>query len=379
MNAYFDWAATAPSDPEVLDEYDRVARKFWHNPSSAHADGRSARTILEDARKRAAAALGSDPKDVFFTSGGTEADHIPLLSLLFRPVKGTIAYSAIEHSAITEQVKSLERAGWKTIRIPSTADGFVTPEAVLASLTDDTAYVAVMAVNNETGAIQPVTEIAKALADRYRGKRKPHFHVDAVQAIGKIPLNITSEGIDSIAASAHKICGPRGVGILRLGRQVDPFIRGGGQEYGMRPGTENVAGAAAFALALELAVARLKENEDGIAHARELFERLISVNGITPIPASRVPGDSRFSPYIAQFTNDRLPGEVLVRALSDRGISISTGSACSTKKQSRPVLEAMHVAPDARQNAFRVSTGHATTQAEIDALVKAISDLFGVI
>ncbi len=377
MNAYLDWAATAPPDPEAIAEYSRVALEFWHNPSSVHEPGRKARAVLEDARARSAKALGVDAKGLVFTSGGTEADHLPLLALLLRSSRGTVAVSGVEHSAIAEQAKALEQAGWKTLVIPSDREGLVTPEAVLSTVRDDTAYVAVMAVNNETGAIQPVAEIARALETACAGKRKPHFHVDAVQAIGKVPFDPNVRGIDSFALSAHKFGGPRGIGLLRLAKQVEPFVRGGGQEGGMRPGTENVAGAVALAYALEKALSRLGSGFDGRQTAVDLFARVAAIPGITPIPASRIPGDSRFSPFVSQFTNSRFPGEVLVRALSERGIYLSTGSACSSKKKSRPVLESMKLDPTQRQNAFRVSSGHSTGTDEADALVAALSELMG--
>lgn len=378
MNAYLDWAATAPPDPEVIAEYDRAARESWYNPSSAHEGGRTARTELENARKRAAAALTTDPQNLFFTSGGTEGDYLPLLALLQRSSRGTVAISAVEHSAIIEQAKALEQAGWKTLIIPSDREGFVTPDAVLSTIRDDTAFVAVMGVNNETGAIQPIREIADALVSNRQGKRNVHFHVDAVQAAGKIPFDFNITGVSSYALSAHKFCGPRGIGLLKLSKRFEPFVKGGGQEGGIRPGTENVAGAAALALALERAMSSLSHDTDSLNTAHSLFERIVNIDGIEPIPSTRTVSDSRFSPFVAQFTNRMYPGEVLVRTLSDRGIFISTGSACSSRKKKRPVLEAMKVDPSCQQNAFRISSGFGTSAAEADALVVALSDLLGV-
>jgi cysteine desulfurase len=297
-----------------------------------------------------------------------------MLALLQRPVRGTIAVSAIEHPAIKEQARMLECLGWKTLSIPANKEGIITAEAVLRTIHDDTAFVAVMAVNNETGAIQPVEEIATALRTKCAGKKKPHFHVDAVQAAGKIPLNLSFPGIDSGAVSAHKLRGPRGIGLLYLAHRIEPFIRGGGQESGFRPGTENVAGAVALSLCLEKAIASLgsPEAEDRMEY---LMSSLTANKAITPIPESRAARDERFSPYVAQFTNAKIPGEVLVRALSDKGVYISTGSACSSKKRSRPVLEAMHVSADKQQNAFRISLGPLTTNADIDALAKALEEV----
>lgn len=371
MSVYLDWAATAPPDPESLAIADETALRFFANPSSAHAAGKAAREALESCRERCARSLGVGADTVVFTSGGTESDHLPMLALLRRPSPGTLAVSAIEHPAVLEQARALESVGWKTQVIPSDKDGFITVDATLRTVTDDTAFVAVMAVNNETGAVQPVAEIASALVRRSSGKRRPHFHVDAVQAVGKVPIDLSAPGIDSAAVSAHKIRGPRGCGLLYLARQIDPFVRGGGQEGGMRPGTENLAGIDALSRCLESSVASVAEPHAADAMAR-LIERSTAVRGVTIIPPSRAPRDGRFSPYIAQFTNDRLPGEVLVRSLSDLGFYASTGSACSTKKKTRHVLEAMGVDPPSRQNAFRVSIGPITSLDEIESFAKAL-------
>lgn len=374
MSVYLDWAATTPPDAKILEASMNTAISGFANPSSVHADGKRAGALLSAARERAARALGVKSETIVFTSGGTESDHLPLLALLQRPVRGTIAVSAIEHPAIIEQARMMECTGWKTIIIPANREGFVTADAVLSAIKDDTAYVAVMAVNNETGAIQPIREIAAALRERCAGKKKPHFHVDAVQAAGKIPLDLSVPGIDSAAISAHKIQGPRGIGLLYLAHRVEPFIRGGGQESGFRPGTENLAGAEALSLCLEKAVEGIPTS--GVPDIMDhLVSSLASIPGVSLIPETRTARDERFSPYIAQFTNARIPGEVLVRALSDLDISISTGSACSSKKKNRPVLEAMRVPADKQQNAFRVSVGPLTTTGDIDALSLALTQV----
>jgi len=265
----------------------------------------------------------------------------------------------------------LELTGWKLLTIPVTRDGFVTPEAVLETVREDTAFVAVMAVNNETGAIQPVSEIARALSASCAGRKRPHFHVDAVQAAGKIPFDFSMPGLDSAAISGHKLMGPHGIGLLYLHHRFEPFIRGGGQESGLRPGTENLAGAWALSRCLEKSIGAIPEGR-----AQDVMECLIRTvtahPGVSVIPASRTARDPRFSPWILQCTNDRLPGEVLVRALSDRGICISTGSACSSRKKNRPVLQAMHVPPALQQNAFRLSIGPGTGIGDIESLGAAL-------
>lgn len=374
MSVYLDWAATSPPDPAILSQANEKAILCYGNPSSGHAEGKKARELLEEARSHCANALGIKPNTVIFTSGGTEADYLPLLALNQRPVRGSIAISAIEHPAIREQAKMMEHTGWEILTIPVTSDGFITPEAVIATIRRDTAFVAVMSVNNETGAIQPISEIAQAILVHCAGKKKPHFHVDAVQGVGKTKLLLSTPGIDSASISGHKIQGPRGIGILYLAHRVEPYIRGGEQEGGLRPGTENIFGAWALSLALEKHISSF-ERSDARALMAYLISSVTAIEGIATIPETRQVEDSRFSPWITQFTNTKLPGEVLVRTLSDRGVYISMGSACSSRKKTRPVLEAMNISQDKQQKAFRISIGITTTKAEIDAFISVLSTI----
>ena len=251
IERYFDWAATAPADKDILEASLAETLSAWGNPSSVHSVGKEAKRLLEKARTLCAASLSVPSETIYFTSGGTESDCIPLLSVLNRPQKGTVLVSSIEHPAISEQADSLTKCGWRVVSIPATTGGIITEEAVLSKLTDDTALVCVMAVNNETGAIQPIARIADALAKAAGNKRKAKLHVDCVQAAGKIPLDLSHTGIASAAFSAHKIGGPRGIGILYLADTIESFFRGGGQEKNIRSGTENVYGALAFARCLE--------------------------------------------------------------------------------------------------------------------------------
>jgi cysteine desulfurase len=375
MSVYLDWAATSPPDPVILAEMTDIARSGYGNPSSAHKTGKKAAELLAEARQRCASALKVKADTILFTSGGTESDYLPMLALIQRPVRGTIAVSAVEHPAILEQARMMDHTGWKTLVIPVNSDGFVTVEAVLSTIERDTAFVAVMAVNNETGAVQPIKEIAAALITHCAGRKKPHFHVDAVQAAGKIPLDLSVPGIDSAAVSGHKIGGPRGIGILYLARRIEPFIRGGGQESGQRPGTENLAGAWGISRALENSISALSDSPTAET-MRYLISSLGELPSVSIIPSSRTEADSRFSPWIVQFTDTVLPGEVLVRALSDRDVFISMGSACSSKKKTRPVLEAMNIPGDKQQNAFRLSIGRTTTKADIDIFISELKSVF---
>ncbi|MBO4628686.1 MAG: cysteine desulfurase [Treponema sp.] len=369
-NHYFDWAATSPADEGILRQAMELTLKDWGNPSSSHTVGKNARTLLEQARERAAKALGVPAGTVYFTSGGTESDQIPLLAQLNKPATGTILISSIEHPAVREQALALKKCGWNIVHLAADKNGIITPESVQNQLTSDTTLVCIMAVNNETGVIQPIYEIADMLTQWGKGKRKPKLHVDCVQAAGKIKLNLAHPGIDSAALSSHKICGPRGIGILYLKDNLDAFLRGGGQEKGIRSGTENVMGAVAFSLALDRYYN--KDNSQQRAVTDDFVKKLAALKGCTIIPPGRLDNPELFSPYVVQASFDHIPGNVMLRALDSQGFYISTGSACSSKKNKRPVLEAMHITPQLSENAVRFSFGPHTTPQAIDELFEAV-------
>ena len=379
---YFDWAATSPADEALCASALEKSLEIFANPSSAHSAGANAKSALESARKKAANAIGVSAKQIFFTSGGTESNQIVLLSLLTRPQKGSLIISAIEHPSIREQAAALKNCGWEVISVLPDKNGFVSAESVVSKLKSDTALVCVMAVNNETGAIQPIYEIADAILKASAGKRKPKFHVDCVQAAGKIALDISHPGIDSASFSAHKIEGPRGTGILYLKGETTPFLRGGGQERGIRSGTENLFGAIAFSECLEkfwikkenpVAMERFRSQEK---YTAEFIEKLQTIDGCTIIPESRGKDNSlSFSPWIVQAAFKDIPGQVMVRALDAKGFFISTGSACSASKQSRPILEAMGIESEIRQNAVRFSFGFSSEKSAMDELFCAVREI----
>lgn len=370
---YFDWAATSPCDEDILRESMEETLLNWGNPSSSHEVGKKAKLLLEEARNRAAKALNVKPETVFFTSGGTESDQIPLLAVMAKPAKGTVLISSIEHPVVREQANAMKNCGWNVISIPSDKDGIITPEAVVNSLTPDTMIVCVMAVNNETGSIQPVYQIADALTAACQGKRRPKFHVDCVQAAGKIPLNLSYPGIDSAALSSHKICGPRGIGILYMKNMIEPFLRGGGQEKGLRSGTENVLGAVAFSKCLERYYNSDFSKFTKISNS--FLEKLSKLPGCTIIPSSRLDKKELFSPFVIQAAFEHIPGNVMLRALDSKGFFISTGSACSSKKNSRPVLEAMHVDSKLRETSVRFSFGPHTSEQAVNDLLEAVKEV----
>jgi cysteine desulfurase len=425
---YFDWAATSPADPQILRDCLDKSLAFFGNPSSIHSLGTEARGVFEQARADCASALGVKPSTVFFTSGGTESDHIPLLALLARPgtslgtstssacapqtsgtkSRGTIIISGIEHPALREQCAQLKNLGYNAVTVNPDKNGFITPESIVSRITPDTLYITVMAVNNETGCIQPIYEIADAITKSCEGKRRPRFHVDCVQAAGKIPLDIAHKGIDSAAFSAHKICGPRGIGILYLAYELEPFMRGGGQEKNVRSGTENLFGALSFAQCLEkywistegsaqqscsasndnaalhISSEHWQQTNSGLSHyvlqkklTAEFINSLASIPSCTLVPPLRadLSAQEKFSPYVVQAAFKNIPGEVMVRALSSKGFYISTGSACSAKKQSRPILAAMKTPPEIQSTAVRFSFGPLTTEKGMSELIAAVKEV----
>jgi cysteine desulfurase len=382
---YLDWASTSPPEPAFLGEAARVAAESYGNPSSKHGLGAEARSRLEEARSRLASAIGLPPGGrLAFTGSGSEADGIPLLALLRQALSARrdgsikrlhVVASSIEHAAVHEELLLLKSLGLGLSLVDPGPDGTLDPERIAAAVERDTALVAVMAVNNETGAIQPIARIAAAIkmAALALGRAAPRFHVDAVQALGKIAFSPAGAGASSAAFSAHKLRGPRGVGALWSAGSLEPLALGGGQEGGLRPGTESLQGAWAFAAAAEAAAASL---DSGFRAARSFEARLLaglaSIPGVLALPLGRAAGDERYSPYILSLAFPGLSGEVLVRALSDEGVAVSTGSACSSnqRKGGRRVLEAMGLPEPLALSAIRVSTGGDTSPADIDLFLE---------
>lgn len=385
ISHYFDWAATSPQDEEILQASLLKSLSSWGNPSSSHKIGKQAKDVLEEARRSCAATLNVKEENIFFTSGGTESDQLALLSVLTKPVKGTILISSIEHPAIREQALILKKCGWNIESLKSDKLGIITPDTISEALDkfEDTYLVCVMAVNNETGIIQPVKEIADMITEKTKGKRRPKFHVDCVQAAGKIPFDLNYPGIDSAAFSAHKICGPRGIGILYMKDPQESFLRGGGQEKGIRSGTENVFGAIAFSKVLEKYYIT-KQNTAAFDHytqmkqiSNEFIKSLSELKGCTIVPEGRIESENSdfFSPYVIQAAFKNIPGQVMLRALDAKNFCISTGSACSNKKANRPVLEAMHIPGDIRETAVRFSFGPLTKPEDVKALLEAVTEI----
>jgi cysteine desulfurase len=372
---YFDWAATAIPDkpPGEL----AVDLPFG-NPSSLHGEGRRAWDSLEQARAQAARVLGLPPATLVFTSGATESNALVLYSLLLRSPAGGIVYSALEHPSITENCDQLERLRIPAVRIPVTEGGTLDIDRVVNVLEKNSQLrmVALMAVNNEVGSIQNVSALSRAIKEKI--PHPVHVHCDLVQGIGKIPFAISESLVDSASISAHKIGGPRGIGLLYLKRRIQVLYKGGGQEGGIRSGTENVAGAVALAQALKRH-AEPSNVEKEYRSAKKRWETLIqelhALDRCVLIPQDRKPVDPRFSPYILQISLAGIPGEVLLRCLDDEGIAISMGSACSQANQERPLLAEMGIPRETALGAVRFSQGWTTTAEDLEVLVETLKGI----
>ena len=381
---YFDWAASSPyycqNQPVSL----------FGNPSSLHAEGRIAKQALEDSRERAASVLKVQAKTLFFTSGGTESNSIALFSNLTRPGKGRIIFSRGEHASIREGIETLSKMGKPVGSIPIDSLGRVTDITLDKTLSqfNDARFAAIMSVNNETGAVTDIPSLKKILKNR---SMPVHFHCDIAQAIGKIPVDLSGWEVDSASLSAHKIGGPRGIGLLYLRKPLEIFYPGGGQESGVRGGTENTHGAVALAGCLSMAInGPVSESgseinnsaytvNENLIKAKDRFKKLITalknMERCTLIPMDRTADDDRFSPYILQAAFKDIPGEVMARALDDLGFAVSTGSACSSSSPERPVLAAMGINENLIIEGIRISQGHSTTDEEIDLLLGAINEV----
>jgi cysteine desulfurase len=390
---YFDWAATAPPLPRTegpSPEIPALTKESvpFGNPSSPHLEGREARAALEAARSRCAAVLGVETKQLYFSSGGTESNAIPIHAMALRKNPGTLLFSAAEHPSVRENVLILERLGLSSSKnlqissIPVAPDGRLTERELEAVLNKKSGarFITFMAVNNETGSVSDIGTLVKLI--RSQEKAPTHIHSDLVQALGKLPLNFGEWGLDSAAFSAHKLGGPRGIGLLYLRKPIDALCAGGGQEGGIRPGTENTAGALAFAECLErLAKPETAAAEYDAAQGRwkTLIKALRSIKRCTLIPADRGDEDERFSPWILQIAFKGIPGEVMTRALDDAGFAVSTGSACSSRSHRRPVLEAMGIEEERRLEGIRISQGWSTKIEDIEKLIAGIKKVLEVL
>ncbi len=370
---YLDWASTALPDPEIRDEAYKAAAEHYANPSSVHEAGRNARSLLEESRKRWARALGCSPGQVVFTSGGTESNNLILQQLLMKKRKPSIVLSAAEHPSLYDSALKLKHSGFDVRFVFPGRDGHIVPAEFTEAVDGTTGFAALMAVNNVTGAVQPVKETVRLIRDKTEGGRKVHFHTDAVQAIGKIALKLEELDVDSASFSAHKFRAPRGCGVLYLRGEIPLLAAGGDQEMGLRPGTENLYAVYGSALGVQKAVGGLEAN---YSSASKLMEKITGTLGKLPeVTLLYDRWNSSYSPYVTTLFVPPVPGEVLVRTFSDRGFMVGTGSACSTRrsKQTR-VYNNMGLPDRLAECSLRISIGESTTEEEVDRFISHFRD-----
>jgi len=364
---YLDNAASTQIHEDVLEAMLPYLKEQYGNPSSIHRYGRLANKAIEKARKQIAMLINADPSEILFTSGGTESNNTALYGIAAKKPHSQIITSSIEHDAILEPCKKLTKDGFNVIYLPVDSYGVVNLSVLKNTLTDNTCLVSIMFGNNEMGTIEPIAQIAQLCNE----KNIP-FHTDAVQAIGKILIDVKKLGIDLLSISSHKINGPKGIGALyiRKGIVIDPIILGGGQEHGLRSGTENVANIVGFGKACELAKLNLSEN---ISHMKKLRDDLVT-KILREIPGVVINGHAENRlPNNAHFTFLGVAGEDLIIKLDEYGIAASTGSACSvhTQKASH-VLQAMGFSHEQITGSLRLTLGLFNSQQEIDETVNIL-------
>ncbi|HUJ32979.1 MAG TPA: cysteine desulfurase NifS [Candidatus Acidoferrum sp.] len=369
MSIYLDHNATTPVDPRVLDAMLPHFAGAFGNASSIHSAGQQARAAVDAARDSVAGLIGAKPAEIVFTSGGTEADNLALLGIVAAsatPRKHVIT-TAIEHHAVLNTCQQLEKQGTDVTFVDVGSNGIVDPEDVRRALRPETILISVMHANNEIGTIQPIAEIGRIAAEA-----DVYFHCDAVQSAGKLPLDVNRLGVDLLSLSAHKICGPKGVGALyvRSGTPLAPQTFGGHHERDRRPGTENVPGIVGLGKAAELARTRLNEDSPRVAALRDRLEAAL----LASISMVRVNGDRKRR--VANTTNlafSGAGGEALVIALDLVGVACSTGAACSSGAvEPSHVLTAIGLSHDEARSSLRFSLGRTTTAEEIDEAIATI-------
>jgi cysteine desulfurase len=361
---YFDNSATTPVLPEVLEAMQPYFGERFGNASSIHHHGQESRSAVENARASVATLLGCRPTEIVFTSGGTEADNLAVFGIV-GPGDHVIT-SAVEHHAVLNACKHLESQGSEVTYLPVDSRGLVEPADIRRALRSSTRLITVMTANNETGVLQPVDEIGKIAAEA-----DVYFHTDAVQAVGKVPLDVTAIGCDFLSVSGHKLHAPQGIGALyvRKGTSLQPMLYGGRHERSRRAGTENVPGIVGIGKAAEFARAQLTCGAESLMRMRDRIERAllqIESSGVNGAGAPRVPQTS--SMYF-----DAIEGEALVIALDLKGLAVSTGAACSSGAiEPSHVLTAMGLSSDRARSSIRFSLGHQNTIEEVDFAVALV-------
>lgn len=367
---YFDNAATTPPYKEVIHTITEVMSAHYGNPSSLHRYGEESARLLRKAREVCAEALDVHAGEIVFTSGATESNNMAVKGTALQWItRGKhLITTMTEHPSVFESFKQLERQGWEVTYLEVDAAGRVTEEQVAQAVRMDTVLVSVMHVNNETGCVQPVAEIGGMLKRKYP---RVLFHVDGVQGFGKVPLSLKESGIDLYSLSAHKIRGPKGIGLLyvRAGVSLFPLLTGGGQEGDFRPGTENIPYIVGMAKAVRMA----KEAE---ATVSERLKRLRAtlMKGISRLPELKMNSTPEGAPHIVHFSYPGMKAEALLHMLEEEGFLVSTKSACSSRKaEPSRVLQAMGKSPDICVSGIRISLGDEHTEPDIQDLIAALN------
>lgn len=367
-----DHASTTPMAPEVIEAMNAAFVEIFGNASSLHQPGLSARAALEEARERVAGLIGAEAGEVYFTSGGTESDNLAIrgAALANRDRGRHIITTTIEHPAVLEPCKALEKEGFEVTYLPVTREGLVEVEALEAAIREDTILISIMHANNEIGTIQPIAE-----AGEIARSRGIVFHTDAVQTVGKIPAKVDDLGVDLLSISSHKLHGPKGVGALYIRKKtpIEPIIFGGGHERGMRSGTENVPGIIGLAAASELAGRNLEEEMVRISGMRDrLADYVLERVEDTWVNGSR----TKRLPNNLNLGFSFIEGEALLLRLDAEGIAVSTGSACSSKKTvASHVLTAIGLRPQEAHGSLRITLGRENTDEEVDRVGEAIVEV----
>ena len=372
MNIYADNAATTKMSKAAVNAMMPYIEEFYGNPSSLYSFGQRAKEAVESARETIAGCIGAQRGEILFTSGCSEADNQAILSAAYfgrKSGKMHIISDTIEHHAVLHTLKKLEKEGFSVTYLPVHTDGIVRTEELEAAIREDTCLVTVMYANNEIGTIQPIREIGKICRER-----KILFHTDAVQAVGHLPIDVESEYIDMLSASAHKFHGPKGTGFLyaRKGVRLTNLIEGGAQERGRRAGTENVPGIAGMSAALAESVQNI---EAGQKHAAALRDRLIA--GLAEIPHSALNGDPvKRLPSNVSFCFEGIEGESLLLLLDDKGICASSGSACTSGSlDPSHVLLAIGRVHDVAHGSLRLTLGDDATNEDVDYIIKSVKEV----
>ncbi|MBD2388171.1 cysteine desulfurase family protein [Cylindrospermum sp. FACHB-282] len=367
MQIYLDYSATTPTRPDAIAKMQAVLTQEWGNPSSLHEWGKRAAMVVEQGRIQVAGLINAaNPESIIFTNGGTEADNLAIMGVTrCYDVPQHLIISCVEHSAISEPVRLLERWGWEVTRLSVDKNGTVNPLDLKVALRHNTVLVSVIYGQSEVGTVQPIEELGKITQ-----AHGALFHTDAVQAVGRLAINVQSLPVDLLSLSSHKLYGPQGVGALYVRPGVDllPLVCGGGQERGLRSGTQAVPIIAGFGVAAELAAAELASETPRLIKLRDrLFANLADVPGLIPTGdlVNRLPHHVSF--YLAPADGEKLSGKTLVRQMNLAGIGISAGAACHSGKLSpSPILLAMGYGEKAALGGIRLTLGRDTTAADID-------------